>query len=341
MELLQRPGFDADHEDFAQSVRRFLADHVVGHLEEWRAVGGFDRGLFAAAGEQGFLGTTVPEELGGAGLDDPRFAAVMVEETAATGAAGIALVAARHVGVVLPALVAAASPQHVAGLATGELIGCVAVMSAEGRASGVPGAAVADVFVLVDAADPERFVVVRRDELEVVPTPLLGGAEAAAADVVVPAGALGGPGYDTPGLRASIDLWDAVVSVGAAGAAFDLTVDYVQDRSVFGRKLATFENTRFRLAEVGAELTAVRGLVDSALSQLAAGALSPALAAAARILAAQVHDRAVDQGMQLHGGYGYMREYAIAHAFGDARFVRVASAAASEPRAVLAAALGL
>lgn len=340
MELLQRPGFDADHEDFAQSVRRFLADHVVGRLEEWRAVGGFDRGLFAAAGEQGFLGTTVPEELGGAGLDDPRFAAVLVEETAATGAAGIALVAARHVGVVLPALVAAASP-HVAGLATGELIGCVAVVSAEGRASGVPGAAVADVLVLVDATDPERFVVVRRDELEVVATRLLGGTEAAAADVVVPTGVLDGPRYDAPDLLASIDLWDAVVSVGAARAAFELTVDYVQDRAVFGRKLATFENTRFRLAEVGAELAAVRGLVDSALSQLAAGSLSPGLAAAVRIVAAKVHDRAVDQGMQLHGGYGYMREYPIAHAFGDARFVRVASAAASEPRAVLAAALGL
>lgn len=339
-ELLRRSGYDEDHDDFAQSVRRFLADHVVGQLEEWRAGGGFDKGLFAAAGEQGFLGTTVSEELGGAGLDDPRFAAVLVEEAAATGAAGLALVLARHVGVVLPALVAAASPL-VAGLAAGELIGCVAVLPPEGRAAGVPGAGAADVFVLIDPARPDRFVVAERDQLDVLPSRPLGGAEGAVADVTVPAGMLDGPAHDAPGLGAALDLWDAVVGVGAARAAFGLTVDYVQDRAVFGRKLATFENTRFRLAEVGAELTAARGLVDSALADLAGGALSTGLAAAVRIVAANVHDRTVDQGMQLHGGYGYMREYPIAHAFGDARFVRVASAATSEPRAVLATALGL
>lgn len=340
MELAPRPGHDADHDDFAQSVRRFLADHVVAQLETWRADGGFDRGLFAAAGEQGFLGTRVPEELGGAGLDDVRFAAVLAEETAATGAAGIALVVARHVGVVLPALGAAGAPQ-VAGAAAGELIGCVAVVSAEGRAAGVPGAGVADVFVLLEAERPDRCVVVGRDDLEITPARLLGGSDGAAADLVVPTALLAGPAHEVPGLFACLDLWDAVVGVGAARAAFERSVDYVQDRAVFGRKLATFENTRFRLAEAGAELTAAQSLVDSALSELAAGSLTPALAAAVRIVAANVHDRVVDQGMQLHGGYGYMREYPIAHAFGDARFVRTASAAASEPRAVLAAALGL
>ncbi|MFI5623313.1 acyl-CoA dehydrogenase family protein [Nocardioides sp. NPDC051685] len=339
MELAKRPGYDADHADFAQSVRRFLADHVVGQLDGWRAGGGLDRGVFAAAGEQGFLGTTVPEDLGGAGLDDPRFAAVLVEEIAATGAAGLALVAARHVGVVMPALAAVGAPQ-VAGMVAGELIGCVAALSAEGRANGVPGAGVADVFVLVDTDRPDRFVVAGRDELDVVPGRMLGGAEGAVADVVVPSALRDRPRHDAPGLLAALDLWGAVVSVGAARAAFDLTVDYVQERVVFGRKLATFENTRFRLAEVGAELTAARGLVDSALAELAGGSISAALAAAVRIVAASVHDHAVDQGLQLHGGYGYMREYPIAHAFGDARFVRVASAT-SEPRAVLAAALGL
>ena len=338
--LAPRVGYESDHDDFAQSVRRFLADHVVGQLEGWRADGGFDRGLFAAAGEQGFLAATVPEELGGAGLDDPRFAAVLVDETAATGAAGIALVVARHVGVVLPALIAADSP-YAAGLASGELIGCVAVIAGDGLAAGVPGAGVADVFVLVDAARPDRFVVACRDDLKVVTGRLLGGSEVATGDVVVPTSVLEAERYDASGLLAAVDLWDAIVSVGAARAAFDLTVAYVQDRAVFGRKLATFENTRFRLAEVGAELTAARGLVDSALAELSGASLSPALAAAVRVVASNVHDRAVDQGMQLHGGYGYMREYPIAHAFSDARFLRVASAATSEPRAVLASALGL
>lgn len=346
MELVRRTGYDEDHDDFARSVRRFLGDHVVDQLDGWRADGRFGRGLFREAGEQGYLGITVPEELGGAGIDDPRFSAVLVEEVAATGAAGLALVVARQLGVVLPALSAVSGSSDevaglVAGLAAGELVGCVAVLTPEHRSSGVAGASVADVFVVVDDARPGRFLVLGRDDLDIAPARLLGGTDAATADVVVSSAVLDRTWHDAPGLAASIDLWDAVVSLGAARAAFDLTVDYVQDRAVFGRKLATFENTRFRLAEVGAELTAARGLVDSALSGLAGGELVPALAAAVRIVAANVHDRAVDQGMQLHGGYGYMREYPIAHAFGDARFLRTASAATSEPRAVLASALGL
>jgi len=345
MELVRRAGYDDDHATFRESVRRFLADHVTGDLERWRAAGGFDTALFGSAGEQGFLGTNVPEELGGGGVDDPRFAAALVEEVAATGAAGLALVVARHVGVVLPALTAVADRSEelaplVTGLAAGEHIGCVAVLGPGGRCASVPGAGLADVFLLVEEARPDRFAVVGRDELDVTPAPQLGGAESAAADVVVPASVLERAGHDAA-LQPSLDLWDAVVGVGAAWAAFDLTVDYVQDRAVFGRKLATFENTRFRLAEVVAGLVAARGMVDGAVAELARGALTPALASAARIVAANVHDGAVDQGMQLHGGYGYMKEYPIAHAFGDARFVRVASSATSEPRAVLASALGL
>jgi acyl-CoA dehydrogenase len=344
--LAPRLGFDADHDDFAQSVRRFLSDHVVGELDAWRAEGRFGAGLFPAAADQGFLGTTVPEDLGGAGIEDPRFAAVLVEEIAGTGAAGLALVVARHVGVVLPALAAvAASKDRIAsvvrGLAAGELVACVAVLTSDLRSAGVPGAAVADVFLVVDPERPDKFFVVGRDDLEVVPSRLLGGSEAAVADIAVAPDVLAGEGHSAARLQLALDLWAGVVSLGAAQAAFDLTIDYVQERAVFGRKLATFENTRFRLAELGAEIAAARSLVDGALDGLVPDVTTPALAAAARIVAASVHDRAVDQGMQLHGGYGYMREYPIAHAFGDARFVRVVAGATSEPRDALAASLGL
>ncbi|WP_182379298.1 acyl-CoA dehydrogenase family protein [Nocardioides sp. WS12] len=346
MELVRRPGYDADHDDFTQSVRRFLSDHLVGELDAWRTAGRFASTLFPAAGERGFLATTVPEDLGGAGIEDPRFAAILVEEIAATGAAGLALVTARHVGVVLPALTPLAAAHGriatlVQGLASGEMLGCVVALGPDLRAAGVPGAGVAEVFLVVDPARPEVFLVLERDAVDVVDARLLAGNESAVADVVVAADALDGDGHPAAGLRTALDLWSGVVSVAAARAAFDLTVDYVQERAVFGRKLATFENTRFRLAELGAELTAARGLVDEAVGGLALGGPTPALAAAARIVAGSVHDRTVDQGMQLHGGYGYMREYPISHAFGDARFLRVVADATSEPRQLLASALDL
>ncbi len=349
MELVRRTGYDDDHATFRDSVRRFVADHVGGELDRWRVEGRFDRALLADAGEQGFLGTSVPEEFGGAGVDDPRFPAVLVEELARSGATGLALVAARQLGVVLPVVTALAERSEAAdgwlsGLAAGELVGCVAVLTPDSTALGVPGAALADIFVLADTEAEGRLVVVTRDAIAVDEAePLLGGSDAAVANLTVDQAVLASaPTLDTTDLLyGRLDLWTSVVSLGAARAALDLTVDYVQERAVFGRPLSSFENTRFRLAEAGAELAAAQGLLDDALDALAAEQLTPALAAAVRIVAERVHDAVVDQGIQLHGGYGYMREYPISYAFGDARFVRVAAAAASEPRAVLASALGL
>jgi acyl-CoA dehydrogenase len=345
MELVRRTGYDDDHATFRDSVRRFVADHVGGELDRWRTDGRFDVALLAEAGKQGFLGTSVPEAFGGAGVDDPRFPAVLAEELARSGATGLALIAARQLGVALPVVAALVEQSEeaagwMAGLAAGELVACVGVLKPDSTASAVPGAAVADLFVLADA---ERVVLVTKDAVTVEAAPLLGGADAAVANLTVdPAVLAAAPTLDSVDqLHAGLDLWTSVVSLGAAGAALDLTVDYVQERAVFGRPLSSFENTRFRLAEAGAELAAARGLLDVALGALATDELTPALAAAVRIVAERVHDAVVDQGMQLHGGYGYMREYPISFAFGDARFVRVTSAATSEPRAVLASTLGL
>ncbi|KAA1421904.1 hypothetical protein F0U44_06460 [Nocardioides humilatus] len=348
MELVRRTGYDEDHATFRDSVRRFVAAEVTPDLDRWRAAGRFDRGLFANAGEQGFLGTSVPEELGGAGVDDPRFPVVLVEELARSGAAGLALVVARQLGVVLPMLAALAEwsddvAAALTALAAGESVGCVVVLSSGSTsARAVPGAAVADLFVVVDADG--AVVVLPRESVGVdVTCSLLGGSDAAVADVTVAPHLLDTTSPVEPaGLAArSLDLWSAVVGLAAAQAAFELTGDYVQERAVFGKPLSSFENTRFRLAENGAELVAAHQLLDSAVAALADGDLADALAAATRIVVERVHDQVVDQGMQLHGGYGYMREYPISHAFGDARFVRATAAAVSEPRRVLADALGL
>lgn len=345
MELVRRAGYDDDHATFRDSVRRFVADHVGAELDRWRTGGRFDAALLADAGEQGFLGTSVPAAFGGAGVDDPRFPAVLVEELARSGATGLALVVARQLGVVIPVVAALAertenAARWLSGLAAGELVACVGVLKTDATASAVPGAAVADLFVLADA---ERVVVVTGNAVTIEATPLLGGADAAVANVAVdPAVLAAAPTLDSVDqLYGALDLWTSVVSLGAARAALDLTVDYVQERAVFGRPLSSFENTRFRLAEAGAELAAAQGLLDGALDALADDGLTPALAAAVRIVSERVHDQLVDQGMQLHGGYGYMREYPISHAFGDARFVRVTAAGASEPRTAVAAALGL
>jgi acyl-CoA dehydrogenase len=339
-----RSVYDADHEHFRDSVRKFLAAEVVPNLDAWRAAGRFPARVVRAAGGQGFLGTAVPEEFGGGGVDDQRFTAVLVEETMAVGAAGLAAVFAQHSGVCIPALLRSPDTGRraawLSGLAAGELLG-VPVITAGTGAAGVPGAAVADLFVVAAPRPMDTLAVLPRAAVRVDPVVgALGGREAAAADVVLDPG-------EAPRCAAAaellcdFDLWWAVLGGAGARAALELTVTYVQERTVFGRPVASFENTRFRLAEVAAHIAAVQALTDSCLGALAAGGLTPAAAAGARLVASAVYDRAVDQGMQLHGGYGYMREYPISHAFADARFLRLAAAATSEPREALAAALGL
>jgi len=349
MPFLSRAAYDEDHEAFRASVRRFLADEVVTDLDEWRAAGRFGEAVVSSAGEQGFLGTGVPEDLGGGGVDDPRFVAVLVEEVMAVGAAGLALVLARHSGVCVSALLRAEAGQArdswLSGAADGSVLTVPAVLDDSLRAACVPGAAAAGLFVLVLPGPGPAVVFLPRDRVEVVPVVgLLGGREAAAADIVVDSAVLADAlriSDADDAVRRDLDVWSAVCAVAGAEAALELTTAYVQERKVFGKPVAEFENTRFRLAELGSEMLAADALTSYCLAQLAQGGPTGPQAAAARLMSGRVHDQAVDQGMQLHGGYGYMREYPISHAFADARFLRQASGPGAHARASVALSLGL
>ncbi|MFJ9390446.1 acyl-CoA dehydrogenase family protein [Nocardioides sp. NPDC101246] len=336
--------FDEDHADFRESVRRFLAAEVSPHLDEWRSSGGAPAELYRALGEQGFLGTAVPEELGGGGIEDPRFPAVLVEELSGIGALGIAQAVAGHAGVGVPALLRLDPSQErdawLSTAAAGE--GLVVPMNLAGSvARSIPAGRRATCFVALTPGS-EEAAVVTGEQAYVTPVALLGGADAGAADVEV---AQDAAAYvrlpDALSVRRDLDLWSGVVAAAGARAALALATDYVRERKVFGRPIAEFENTRCRLGELGADLAAAGALVDRALGALADATLDGPTAAAATLVAGRVHDGAVDLGMQLHGGYGYMREYPIAWAFGDARFLRTRAATGREPRHVLADAIGL
>ena len=134
MPLDVQDSYNEDHEAFRDSVRKFLATEVVPVLDAWRTAGRIPGELLASAGEQGFLGTSVPEEFGGGGVDDPRFVAVLVEEAMVVGAAGLASVLARHCGVSTSVLLSLepgeARSSWLAGVASGELLAVPAVLTA-------------------------------------------------------------------------------------------------------------------------------------------------------------------------------------------------------------------
>ncbi|MEO6922177.1 MAG: acyl-CoA dehydrogenase family protein [Collimonas sp.] len=115
----------------------------------------------------------------------------------------------------------------------------------------------------------------------------------------------------------------AITSVANAEAMLDLTIEYTRDRQAFGRSVSSFQNTRFKLAEMKTELQIARVFVDRCVELEVKGELRVDAAAAAKYWCSDLQGKVLDQCLQLHGGYGFMQEYPIARAFIDARAQRI------------------
>jgi len=114
-----------------------------------------------------------------------------------------------------------------------------------------------------------------------------------------------------------------VQSIAAAQRAFDITRDYVRSRKAFGKPVAEFQNTRYKLADLKADLLVGWAFVDQCLEKHVRGELSALDASTAKLWCTEMHGRVVDACVQLHGGYGYMREYEVCRLYADARVLRI------------------
>ena len=114
-------------------------------------------------------------------------------------------------------------------------------------------------------------------------------------------------------------------------AALDETLRYTTDRQAFGRRLAEFQNTRFKLAEVKTDALVTRAFIDQCIALHIRAELSPEHAAAAKLHSTETLNKVVDECLQLHGGYGYMWEFPIARAWADARMSRIAGGSSEIP----------
>ena len=111
----------------------------------------------------------------------------------------------------------------------------------------------------------------------------------------------------------------AVGAVAAAEAALEQTIRYCHEREAFGRPIGALQSVRFTLAELATEIQIGRVFVDQCILALNEGELTAETAAMAKWWTSELQQRVIDACLQLHGGYGYMREYPIARAFLDAR----------------------
>ncbi len=111
----------------------------------------------------------------------------------------------------------------------------------------------------------------------------------------------------------------AVAGVAHAESAFEHTLRYVKERTAFGKPIGTFQHSRFVLAEMATELEIARTFIDQCILELVAGNLTAEKAAMAKYWCTDTQMKVLDRCVQLHGGYGYMREYFVARAYVDGR----------------------
>jgi len=133
----------------------------------------------------------------------------------------------------------------------------------------------------------------------------------------------------------------AIGAVSKTEAAIEWTKDYVRERKAFGKPVAGFQNTRFKLAECTTETQVARVFVDKCIELLLAGTLDAATAAMAKYWVSDLECKVIDECLQLHGGYGFMWEFPIARAYVDARVQRIYGGTNEIMKEVISRSIGL
>jgi len=131
-------------------------------------------------------------------------------------------------------------------------------------------------------------------------------------------------------------LIQAIRAVSASEAAIEWTLSYAVDRKMFGQTLADFQNTRFSLANLHAQVLAQRVFVDRCMQLHAAGQLDAVDAASCKLVTTDLQFKVMDECLQFFGGWGYMWEYPIARAFADARMCRIGGGTAEVMKQIIA-----
>ena len=133
----------------------------------------------------------------------------------------------------------------------------------------------------------------------------------------------------------------AAMAVGLAQGAYDLAAAYAQEREQFGRPISRFQAVQFRLADMATEIEAARNLVYKAAWVKDQGRPFGREAAIAKLYSGEMSNRVVNWALQVHGGYGYMDEFAISRLYRDQKILEIGEGTNEVQRMVIARHLGL
>jgi acyl-CoA dehydrogenase len=371
-----RVGFDAEHDQFRDTVRRFLEREVAPHYERWERQGIVDRSYWGACAEVGLLCPTVPEEYGGLGLDF-RYNAIVGEES---GYAGVMLPSMLQsdisVGYVEHYATDEQKRRYLPKMVSGELVVAIAMtepgagsdlqgirttakrsgseLVINGSKTFISGGQTADMVIVVAKTNADAgskgvsLVLVEADRagfkrgrnLDKIGQHSSDTSELFFEDVRVPASnLLGEAGAGLSYLMnqlAQERLSVAVYAQAAAQRAFDEAVRYTKERRAFGKAVFDFQHSRFLLADLKSKLQVGWAHLDWALSRHVSRKLTAAEASAAKYWHSEMQWEVTDAALQLHGGAGYMNEVLIARLWRDARVQRIYGGTSEIMREVIA-----
>ena len=363
--MLPRNLFNAEHEAFRETVRKFYAKEVVPNIEKYEQQQHVDRELWNKAGTMGLLCATMPEAYGGSGVDR-LYSMILIEEQAYAmdSSTGFSL----HSDIVANYInnFGNEAQKHywLTRMASGETVTAIA-MTEPGTGSdlqAVRTTAVLDgddyiingskIFITNGYLCDMAIVVCKTGDSEKGSANLsliIVEADRAGFSKGKPLNKIGMKGQDTcelffdhvrvpkenllgmEGMGFMMLMkelaWErmlvAIICQAGAEAALAHTVQYTKERKAFGKTISSFQNTRFKLAELRTEIDFCRAYLDRCMQLQLEESLGIDAAAAAKYKISEMFSKVVDECLQLHGGYGYMLEYPIARAYLDNRANRI------------------
>ena len=372
--------FNEEHDLFRQSVRRFVEEEIVPHVDQWEEREEIPRGLFRRMGELGFLGIEYSPLYGGAGADF-WMTVVLAEELAQCRSGGVAFSIIVHTDMSSPWLARLGTEEQKArylpAITRGEQV-CALAITEPGTGSDMAALATtaqrdgdhwvisgSKTFITNGVYGNLYFVAARTREtgprhrrlsqfLVEAGTPGLSvtgklkktgmwasdTAELAFEYVRVPAeNLLGEEGRGFHQLAEGLQrerLLTAVLCVSASHQALEDSRAYLGQRKAFGRPLRDFQALRHRMADMATQVEAARQLTYHAADRFASGQDCITEVSMAKLLATEVANRIAYESVQMHGGYGYMREFPVERFARDYRLWSIAAGTSEMMREIIA-----
>jgi short-chain 2-methylacyl-CoA dehydrogenase len=372
---------DEEHELVRRTVRDFAEQRVAPVAEELDRDARFPYELVAELADLGLMGMTIPEEYGGAGADTLAYAIAVEELTRVDSSVAITVAAHHSLGTLPIYYFGSEEQKRewLPDLASGRKLAAFGLTEPGAGSDAGASRTTAElrdgrwivngskIFITNAGTDISACVTItaRTGENEISniivpngtpgyeispPMKKLGWRasdtrELSFKDAAVPEGNLLGP--RGRGFQQFLEILDggrisvAAMGVGLAQGAYDLAYAYAKEREQFGKPIAKFQAVQFALADIATEIEAGRQLVYKTAWLKDQGRAFAREAAMAKLYTGLLSNRAANSALQIHGGYGFMQEYAISRLFRDQKILEIGEGTNEVQRMVIARHLGL